>query len=87
MGLAHCHGYVVAAADAQIGVVETPVFADAACEPDYLIVRTSTAITGTFRAVPAALVAHVNPHRRMITLAADPDEVAALPERLPLKRG
>lgn len=86
MGLAHCHGYLVAASDAPVGVVETPVFAAAASDPDYLIVRTSRQIAGTFRAVPAALVSHVDLEQRLITLAARPDDVAALPERLPLER-
>jgi hypothetical protein len=85
--LARCHGYVVAAGGRPIGSVETPAFHGATREPDYLIVRTSDAITGTFRVVSAARVAAIDPVRRVITLDISSDAVAALPERLPLTRG
>lgn len=82
--LACCHGYSVAAGRRRIGTVETPMFAADAAAPDYLIVRMSPEIAGTFRLVPAALVASVDRELRTVTLAADGDAIVALPERLPL---
>lgn len=82
--LACCHGYSVAAGTCLVGIVETPVFAKAELEPDHLIVRTSESFTGTFRVVAAALVADVDLERRCVTLAVTSEELAALPELLPL---
>lgn len=84
--LACCHGYVVAAGGQSVGVVETPSFAGAAAEPDYLIVRAGSPLSGTFRAVPVALVERVDPDKRTVVLSADVDTVSALPHRLPLGR-
>ena len=83
--LACCHGYAVAAGGRRVGIVETPVFAAGAREPDYLIVRTSSEISGTFRTVPAALVEGLD-LGGTITLAVSSDAVAELPEHLPLER-
>ena len=85
-GLAFCHGFTVATGDASVGAVETPLFTGAASSPDYLIIRTTDVIPGSFRAVPATLVEEVDPARRLITLCVDRDTIAALPEHLPLER-
>jgi hypothetical protein len=84
--LARCHGFFVIAGGRPIGAIETPVFPGAASDPDFLVVRTSDSIPGTFRVVSAALVAGVDDEERSVTLALDSDEVAALPEALPLSR-
>jgi hypothetical protein len=81
--LARCHGFFVIAGGRPVGAIETPVFPGASSDPDFLVVRTSDAIPGTFRIVSAALVADVDAAGRSITLALDRDGVAALPEALP----
>jgi len=83
--LARCHGYDVAAGQARIGAVETPVFAGPTSAPDYLIIRTPETISGTYRVIPAALVADVDRDRRIITLRIDESALAAYPEQLPLR--
>jgi hypothetical protein len=85
-GLARCHGYVVAADGRHVGAVETPVFADATAFPDYLLVRTAPSVPGTFRVVPTSCVEDVDPGERLVALAMDHDQIAALPERVPLQR-
>jgi hypothetical protein len=84
--LAWGHGFAVAPGLRPIGAIETPLFAGPATAPDYLLVRTSGAIDGTFRAVPTSLVVDVDIPRRAITLGTDHDSIAALPEHLPLER-
>jgi hypothetical protein len=85
-GLAWCHGYRVAAGGSPVGLVETPMFAAAATAPDHLVVRTGESIAGTFRIVPASLVADLDPSQRLVTLVIGSEAVAALPERLPFER-
>jgi hypothetical protein len=84
--LATCHGFTVVAGGETVGDVETPTFAQAGAEPDYLIVRTCAAILGTFRVVPVSRVEAVEPSQRLILLEGSLGTVAALPERLPLGR-
>lgn len=86
-GLARCHGYRVAAEGRCIGAVETPVFADATTAPDYLLVRTAPSVPGTFRVVPTSYVEAIDTGERVIALAMAHDQIAALPERVPLQRG
>jgi anti-anti-sigma regulatory factor len=82
--LARCHGFSVTAGGRRIGVVETPVFPTAAGDPDYLIVRTTAAVPGTFRVAPVAAVAAVDPAGHELALDLTWEDASALPERLPL---
>jgi hypothetical protein len=84
--LACCHGYGVTAGEVEIGHVETPIFAGLAREPEFLLVRTSRAISGTFRVVPAGIVVWIDRDGRRIAITVDVNAVDALPEWLPLGR-
>lgn len=84
--LAGCHGFEVAAGHRHVGAIETPLFAGPGVEPDYLLVRMDDPDQGTFRVVPTALVSDVDLGRRLVTLDADAETVAALPRQLPLTR-
>lgn len=85
-GLACCHGYRVVAGELDVGHVETPIFSGALSEPEFLLVRTSSAISGTFKIVPTGVVVVVEPDGRRLEIAVDAAAVDALPERLPLTR-
>jgi len=85
--LEHCHGFAICAGDDHIGFVETPLFPDDLRQPDFLVVRTSAAIPGTFRVVSTALIHAVDAERRVIRLVLTPAEAASLPEYLPLVHG
>lgn len=84
--LACCHGYLVVAGGLDVGRVETPIFSGALREPEFLMVRTSSAIAGTFKVVPTRIVVAVEPDGRRLEIAVDAGGVDALPERLPLTR-
>lgn len=85
--LARCHGYRVASGDVELGEVETPIFSGPLLEPEFLLVRTIGAISGTFRVLPTALVVDVDPTLRRLAVTVDEERIAALPERLPVRRG
>lgn len=85
-GLAASHGFSVQAGEAPVGSVETPVFAGSSIEPDYLVVRTTETIPGTFRVVSAAFVREVDPVGRRMTLGLSRDALTALPESLPIQQ-
>ena len=80
--LAGSHGFTVAAEGISIGSVETPVFPETGIDPDYLVVRTSDHVPGTFRIVPATLIERVDAGSQLVVLAIGADAFAALPERL-----
>jgi len=81
--LACCSGFRVEAADGVVGVVETPLFPPDAAAPDFLVVR--AARRGRIRrpVVTTALVARVDPARRVVVLRARQREIVGLPQHLP----
>ncbi|HEX7082540.1 MAG TPA: hypothetical protein VF186_00325 [Gaiellaceae bacterium] len=83
--LGGCHGFAVAAGEAAVGSIETPIFGGVSVDPDYLVVRTVDEIPGTFRVVSASVVEDVDPARRLMRLGLTYDQIVALPEHLPLE--
>lgn len=82
--LGTCHGYLVAASDGLLGEVETPIFPPDAAEPDYLVVRVGGRERGRRPVIPTTLVAEVNPGRRLVWVRGTLQELARLPEHLPI---
>jgi hypothetical protein len=82
--LARCHGYLVAAHDALVGEVETPLFPPAAAYPDFLILRVAGPRGPRRPVIAAALVEDVDPAARILYVRGTRDEIEALPEHLPL---
>ena len=79
--LAACAGFRVVAEDGEVGVVDTPLFPGAGATPDFLVVRTDG---GRRPVVPVALVAGVDAAERVVSVRGARQEVAALPEHLPV---
>ena len=86
--LAYCHGFVALATDGQLGEIETPLFPPDWEAPDYLIVRTVHDDTQRLRrpVIPVALVEEVDEERRLLYLRGSVQQLAHLPESLPLMR-
>ena len=82
--LALCHGYRVATEDGIVGEVDTPIFPPDVAEPDYLIVRIRHGAELRLPVVATSLVAEVNQERRLVFLRGTREEIARLPEHLPL---
>ena len=81
--LAACHGFAVTGPEGVLGRVETPLFADDALAPDYLIVRSAE---GTRRFVPVGVLASLDLSHRRVVLRLTRTEFDHLPEHLPLGR-
>jgi hypothetical protein len=82
--LASCSGFSVQASDGRVGEVETPLFPPDRSEPDYLVVRAAGPLRGRRRVVATLFVEEVDPARRLVCLRGTRDEIANLPEHLPL---
>jgi hypothetical protein len=82
--LAFCSGYSVEASDGRVGEVETPLFPPDRSEPDYLIVRAGSPLRGRRPVVATIFVEEVDPARRLVCVRGTRDEIANLPEHLPL---
>lgn len=82
--LAACAGFRVVAEDGEVGVVDTPLFPGAGAAPDFLVVRTDGGPGGRRPVVPVALVAGVDAAERVVSVRGTRQEVAALPEHLPV---
>ncbi len=81
--LAVSHGYAVVAEDGLAGYVETPFFRDGG-EVDYVVVRVEGPEGNMFPIVPAARVAQVEPARALVHVTGSRDDLARLPDHLPL---
>jgi hypothetical protein len=76
-------GFTVEAADGVVGTVETPLFPPDETVPDFLVVRVGR-IHPRRPVLAAALVESVDPTTRVIRVHGRRDEIARLPEHLPL---
>jgi hypothetical protein len=81
--LAFTFGYAVEADDGPVGVVETPLFPPDRSEPDFLVLRVGR-LHPRRPVVSAARVDDVDPTRRIVHIRGRRDEIADLPEHLPL---
>lgn len=81
--LALSSGFTVEASDGEVGVIETPLFPPAETTPDFLVVRVGR-VHPRRPVISAALVERVDPHARVVHVRGTRDEIAELPEHLPL---
>lgn len=81
--LARCAGYVAVARDGICGAVDAPLFAERG-RPDYLVLRLGSRIRPRYPIVALDFVESIDPDRELVYLAGTRDELAALPEHLPL---
>jgi len=82
--LASCHGYAVEADDGRVGQVETPLFPPSGDRPDYLVLRVGRPIWTRRPVVSTALVTHVDQRSRLVRVRGTCEQIAHLPEHLPL---
>ncbi|HET7572608.1 MAG TPA: hypothetical protein VFJ77_08065 [Gaiellaceae bacterium] len=76
-------GFAVEASDGVVGIVETPLFPPDETTPDFLILRVGR-LHPRRPVVAAALVESVDPRSRVVRVRGRRDEIAGLPEHLPL---
>jgi hypothetical protein len=81
--LAASHGYAVVASDGLMGEIDTPLFPPDSDEPDYLVVKIG-AIRRRRPVMSTVLVDHVDAARGLVYVRGRGDELAQLPEHLPL---
>jgi hypothetical protein len=82
--LARCQGFLAIGDDGPVGAVETPLFPPDRDEPDYLVLRVGSVLRRRRPVVSVALVDDVDPRRGLLYLRGRREEVARLPEQLPL---
>jgi hypothetical protein len=82
--LASCNDYLVDAIDGPVGEVETPLFPPNGSEPDYLLLRVDGPKGVRRPVVTTALVEEVDAEQRLVRLQLTRDQIAVLPEDLPL---
>jgi len=82
--LARAAGYTATAEDGDVGSVETPLFPSDSREPDFLVLRVRTRGRTRRPIVSCALVADVDPARRVVRLRAARSDVLRLPEHVPI---
>jgi hypothetical protein len=78
--LARCNGFTVIARGEVVGDVATPVFSGTKLLPDYLLVRLSETVPGTYCAVPAALITDADADSETVMLEISVDELRVLPQ-------
>jgi hypothetical protein len=81
--LALCSGFAVEASDGEVGTVETPLFPPDEVKPDFLVLRVGRLLP-RFPVLATALVDDVDPRTRVVHVRGSRDEIARLPEHLPL---
>jgi hypothetical protein len=84
IGHGACHGFLVIAADGPCGSIETPLFPPDCNDPDFLVVRVGGRRGARRVMVPAGLVQHVDADAQTVRISGTRDELARLPEMLPL---
>lgn len=82
--LASCNDYLVEAIDGHVGEVETPLFPPDGSEPDYLVLRVVGRAGLRRPVVTTAVVERVDSRQRLVWLHLTKEQVASLPEDLPL---
>lgn len=82
--LALCVGFDVEARDGAVGVVETPLFPPDETTPDFLVLRVGSRLHPRRPIVATALVEYVDLERRVVHVSGRSDEIARLPEHLPI---
>ena len=82
--LARCHGFLAIGDDGPVGAVETPIFPPDRADPDYLVLRLGSVLRRRRPVVSTALVEDVDPRRGLLYLRGRKEDVAQLPEQLPL---
>ena len=81
--LSRCAGYIVVARDGICGTVDTPLFAERG-QPDYLVLRLGSRIRPRYPIVALTFVESIDMDRELVYLAVNREELATLPEHLPL---
>lgn len=81
--LSRCAGYIAVACDGICGTVDAPLFAERG-KPDYLVLRLGSRIRPRYPIVALAFVESIDPTRELVYLSVTRDDLAALPEHLPL---
>jgi hypothetical protein len=76
-------GFAVEASDGEVGVVETPLFPPDDTVPDFLVLRVGR-LNPRWPILASALVERVDVDARVVHVRARRDEIARLPEHLPL---
>ena len=81
--LALSSGYAVEASDGEVGGVETPLFPPDDMTPDFLVVRVGR-LHPRRPVIAAALGERVDPLARVVHVRGTREDLAELPEHLPL---
>jgi hypothetical protein len=82
--LASSSGYAVEASDGHVGEVETPLFPPDRSDPDYLVIRVGGTAGLRRPVVATVLVEEVDDAHGLVRVRGTKDEIATLPEHLPL---
>ena len=76
--LARCNGFTVVAGDKLVGTVATPVVSGTKLLPDYLLVRLTESLPGTYYNVPTTRVADADPEEEVVVLDIEVDKLRRL---------
>jgi hypothetical protein len=84
LAAARCRGFLAVASDGPLGEVEAPLFPPGGEEPDYLVVRMGGVLRRRRPVIATQLVEDIDPGRGLVFLSGRGEELARLPEYLPL---